>query len=130
MDSLMDIFVSKRLFISKTWRRNMQRLTPTGIYLFLLMAISWLSGVYPELSIHKNQLLIAISMVYFQLLVYWNWIEKRDSIGASFIFIMLSTTTTYLSSNSEISLFKDNYLQILGMNGVIFSLLLIFWVRR
>lgn len=130
MDSLMDIFVSKRLFISKTWRRNMQRLTPTGIYLFLLMAISWLSGVYPELSIHKNQLLIAISMVYFQLLVYWNWIEKRDSIGASFIFIMLSTTTTYLSSNSEISLFKDNYLQILGMNGVIFSLLLIFWVKR
>jgi len=130
MDSLVDIFVSKRLFISKTWRRNMQRLTPTGIYLFLLMAISWLSGVYPELSIHKNQLLIAISMVYFQLLVYWNWIEKRDSIGASFIFIMLSTTTTYLSSNSEISLFKDNYLQILGMNGVIFSLLLIFWVKR
>lgn len=108
----------------------MQRLTPTGIYLFLLMAISWLSGVYPELSIHKNQLLIAISMVYFQLLVYWNWIEKRDSIGASFIFIMLSTTTTYLSSNSEILLFKDNYLQILGINGLIFSLLLIFWVRR
>lgn len=108
----------------------MQRLIPTGIYFFLLMAISWLSDVYPEFSVHKNQLLIAISMVYFQLLTYWNWIEKRDVIGASFIFIMLSTTATYLSSNSEISLFKENYLQILGMNGVIFSLLLIFWVKR
>lgn len=108
----------------------MQRLIPSTIYLILLAAISWLSNLLPEFSAHKNHLLIAISMVYFQLLAFWGQIEERDAIGASCIFVTFSTATMYLALNSEIALFKGNYLEIIGINGIVLSLLLIFWRKK
>lgn len=104
------------------------RWTPTGVYIAMLIAIMWLGAIFPSISKYMGQMMVVASIAYSQLLVYWDWIKKRDMMSATWLYIMLNTCSLFASIG--IPWVSAHLGYILMTNGLIMSFLMLFWVKK
>lgn len=104
------------------------RWTPTGIYIASLIAIMWMSAFFPSTSKYMGQFMVVASIAYSQLLVYWDWIKKRDTMSAVWIYILLNSCSLFASIG--IPWVSAHLGYILMANGFLMSMLMLVWVKR